>query len=209
MGNNTDKKLATIKAIFAQKLQNLVTSIDNYIYGHTIPASLCSLERNSVEAYISDTKRFTKVYASDLKGDLDDDEEPNRPVTLRQINLAFVLYSDKVAGEDDSVRDIYNLLTDLLNMCKNHRNELNIARDIEARFEGMTKVELHRGLSSIVYDDGFDPSDIFGDVTVFRDNIELILNELIIDAFGGQEAMVQQMKKAAEEMANEGTEESK
>lgn len=206
---NTNKKLAKIKAKFAETLYNLVISIDNYIYGHTIPASLCSLERDSEEAYISDTKRFTKVYASDLKDDLDDDEESNRPVTLRQINLAFVLYSDKVAGEDDSVRDIYNLLTDLLNMCKNHRDKLDIARDIEARFEDMTKVESHRGLSSIAYDDGFDPSDIFGDVTAFRDNVVLILNELIIDEFGGQEAMIQQMKNAAEEMADEDTEESK
>lgn len=206
---NTNKKLAKIKAKFAETLYNLVISIDNYIYGHTIPASLCSLERDSEEAYISDTKRFTKVYASDLKDDLDDDEESNRPVTLRQINLAFVLYSDKVAGEDDSVRDIYNLLTDLLNMCKNHRDKLDIARDIEARFEGMTKVESHLGLSSIVCDDGFDPSDIFGDVTAFRENVVLILNEIIIDEFGGQEAMIQQIKKAAEEMADEETEESK
>ncbi len=208
---NTNKRLAKIKAEFAETLYNLAVSIEDFIDEHTIPIGVYGLERDSEEEFTSDARRFTKVYASDLKGDLDNDEEPSWPVTLRQINLAFALYSIKATGEEyDSVRDIYTMLTKLLNLCEKYKDELDdIAQDIETTLEETTKVESRFGLSSIVYDEGFDPSDIFGDVAVLRDNIVLILNELLIDAFGGHKAMVQQIKKAAEEMADEKTEESK
>lgn len=208
---NTNKQLAKIRAEFAETLFNLADSIEDFIDEHTVPIGIYGLERDSGEEFISDAMRFTKVYASDLKGDLGDDEEPSWPVTLRQINLAFALYSVKAVGEEyDSVRDIYTMLTKLLGLCEKYKDELDdIAQEIEATLEETTKVESRFGLSSMVYDEGFDPSDIFGDVAVLRDNIVLILNELVIDAFGGQKAMVQQMKKAAEEMADEETEEPK
>lgn len=208
---NTNKQLAKIRAEFAETLFNLADSIEDFIDEHTVPIGIYGLERDSGEEFISDAMRFTKVYASDLKGDLGDDEEPSWPVTLRQINLAFALYSVKAVGEEyDSVRDIYTMLTKLLDLCEKYKDELDdIAQEIEATLEETTKVESRFGLSSMVYDEGFDPSDIFGDVAVLRDNIVLILNELVIDAFGGQKAMVQQMKKAAEEMADEETEEPK
>lgn len=208
---NTNKQLAKIKAEFAETLFNLADSIEDFIDEHTIPTGIYGLERDSGEEFTSDARRFTKVYASDLKSDSDNDEEPSWPVTLRQINLAFALYSVKAVGEEyDSVRDIYTMLTKLLGLCEKYKDELDdITQEIEATLEETTKVESRFGLSSIVYDEGFDPSDIFGDVAVLRDNIVLILNELVIDAFGGQKTMVQQMKKAAEEMADEETEESK
>ncbi|GEM_PF-2752044 len=204
---NTNKQLAIIKAEFAETLYNLAVSIEDFIDEHTVPTGIYGLERDSGKEFISDAMCFTKVYASDLKGDPDNDEEPNWPVTLRQINLAFALYSVKAVGEEyDTVRDIHNMLTKLLGLCEKYKDKLDdIAQDIEATLEETTKAESRFGLSSIVYDEGFDPSDIFGDVAVLRDNIVLILNELVIDAFGGQKAMVQQMKKSAEEMPDEET----
>ncbi|MDO4730054.1 MAG: hypothetical protein Q4A96_02550 [Candidatus Saccharibacteria bacterium] len=192
----TKKQQAEFDIKLTESLINVIATLEEYIDSCAVNAAECGLSRRTGKVVYAN-RRFVKVYQADM---LNCDTDRIWPIRIMQVKTAFSSYAKlESLYFGQVVHDVNGALAELAELWRASDGK-GFADEIEDAF-GATfiseEINKEDGSKTII-DNGFDPSDIEGDVTLLHDILLSTINEHLVEISGGHEGILNRVKSDLE-----------
>lgn len=191
------KKQAELDIKLTESLVNVIATLEEYIDSCAVNAAECGLSRRPGEVVYAN-RRFVKVYQADM---LNCGTDQIWPLRIMQVKTAFSSYATlESLYFGQVVHDVNGALTELVELWRACDGK-GFADEIDDAFgASFTSAEFDDEGNKTVTDDGFDPSDIEGDVILLHDVLLSTLNEHLVEIAGGHESILYGIKSDLEKI---------